>query len=204
MRTSRTLEQVSLALIISLFSICVHSQGAFVYDQQSSDESNISGLISIQPFQPMGQSFTPTLPSVEFVRLALQDINFGNALGATLYVNLRSGSITGAVLAASSPVFMPDSFFGVTNFFFSPGASLTPGTTYYLQPVVQSGDVWGVAAYNGYNYTGGTEFLQGAPFGNNDLWFREGVVPEPSSLSLVLLGVGAFVYRRRSTRKLLH
>jgi hypothetical protein len=105
-------------------------------------------------------------------------------------------SITGAVLAATSPVFMPDSFNGFTNFFFAPAVALSPGTTYYFQPIVQSGDGCGTRAYNDYNYPGGMEFTSGMPFPNNDLWFREGVVPEPSSVALLALGIGALFVRR--------
>jgi len=190
----------SILAILVLATFTLYGQGTFIYDQQSSDESNISGLISIQPYQPMGQSFTPGLSAIGFIRLALQDINPGNSLGAAVYVNLRTGSIGGSILSSTDVVFMPDSFFGVTNFFLSSPILLTPGVTYYFQPVVQSGDTWGTAAYNGYNYPGGTEFLSGSPFPNNDLWFREGiVVPEPGTWALLILGCGLLAWRRCST-----
>jgi hypothetical protein len=49
----------------------------------------------------------------------------------------------------------------------------------------------------GSDYAGGTEFLQGQP-GNNDLWFREGiVVPEAGTWALLVIGCGLLVWRRR-------
>ncbi len=185
----------SILALLMLLPGYLRAQGTFIYDQQSSDESNIAGSVSI--LANPSQSFTPAFSSVEFIRLALQDANWGNSLGAAVYVNLRGGSVTGAVLAVSSSVSMPDSFFGVTNFFFSPGVALVPGTTYYFQPVIQSGDAWIVAAYNSYNYAGGMEFLGSTPFPNNDLWFREGIVPEPSSSLLLLIGTGLVIWRCR-------
>ena len=95
-----------------------------------------------------------------------------------MYLNLRSGSITGTVLAASSPVFMPDGFGyldnGVTNCLFIPPVPVIPGTTYYFDVNVLSGDEWDVDDYH-YHYTNGTEFLMGQPYGL-DLWFREGII----------------------------
>ncbi len=148
----------------------------------------------IQSNQPLGQSFTPSLSSVGFIRLFLIDGVRNNGLGATVYVNLREDAITGPVLGLSGPVFMPDNFGigsgGYTNFFFSSPVPVTPGATYYLQPVVQSGDTWEVVEYN-YSYPGGTLFLNGAAVPFDDLWFREGVfVPEPSWALLILVGGG--------------
>lgn len=113
----------------------------------------------------------------------------------------------GPVLASTDLVFMPDGFGigngnrGYTNFFFSTPAVVVPGVTYYLQPVVQSGDAWGIVSYN-YGYPGGSIFLQGVANPIIDLWFREGIyiVPEPSSALLVLLGGGLVAWRHRKTR----
>src|ERR1041385_1670739 len=102
--------QPTLALIVWLFTATARGQGTFVYDQQSSDESQLGGgAASIRPNQPFGQSFAPALPSVGFIRLYLSDDAF-NSLGATVYVNLRADSITGAILASSVPVFVADRF----------------------------------------------------------------------------------------------
>jgi hypothetical protein len=155
----------------------------------------------------MGQSFTPTLSSIGFVQLNFNDVHSGNSLGATVYVNLWSGSVSnGILLSSTDPVFMPDGVFRyVTNMFFSTAVTLTPGTTYYLQPFVQPGsDAWGLIDSTAFNYPGGTMYVNGAPDPNNqDLWFREGVidVPEPSSATMILLGSGLFLYARHKHKK---
>lgn len=176
-------------------------QGTFVYDQQSSDESFIAGGIPIQTSQPLGQSFTPNLSAAGFIRLFIYDLSPSNGIGATLYVTLRTNSIAGPILGSTDPVSMSDNFSGVTNFVFGTEVTLVPGVTYYFQPVVQSGDGWGIAAYNAYNYPGGTEFYQGAAFPNNDLWFREGIViPEPSTFALTGVGLGMLALSRHRRR----
>src|ERR1041384_4587098 len=125
----------ALAALLAIFPIVIHAQGTFIYDQQSSDETFVNGLAGIQPNQPIGQSFIPVLSSVGFIRLVLADENPNNGFGATLYVNLRSGGITGPVLSSTDPVMLPDSFGvgsnGFVNFFFQAPPTLTPGTTYY-------------------------------------------------------------------------
>jgi hypothetical protein len=192
---------ISILLIVPALCPALLAQGNFVYDQQSATESTpseTSGLIT--PNQPLGQSFTPGLSSVGFVRFELHDLNAGNSLGATLFVNLRSDSITGPILGASAMVFMPDSFSGYADFIFSAAISINPGTTYFFQPVVQSGDQWLIGAHPPGNYPGGSIFVQGAPNTGSDLWFREGIVPEPSSAALALLG-GVLVWLRPRSRK---
>ena len=74
-----------------------------------------------------------------------------------------------------------------------------PGATYYFQPVDQSGDSWGVSIAE-YNYSGGSVFVSGAPVFASDYWFREGIVPEPSLMALIILGVGSSLCFRRRER----
>ena len=182
-------------------------QGIFIYDQQSANESSGGGgFIAIQSNQPIGQSFTPTNSSIGFIRLEFSD-SILNGSGATVYVNLLSNSITGVILGKTDPIFMPDGFGvssrGFTNFLFSTPIPVTPGVTYYFEPVVQSGDTsWAVLGYH-YLYPGGTAFFNGLANSGNDLWFREGVniVPEPSSLSL-LIGSGVLFYVGRKKIKM--
>jgi hypothetical protein len=175
------------------------AQGNFLYDQQSANESTGGGASGdIQSNQPIGQSFSPSLSAVGFIRLFMYDFHPGDGLGATVSVNLRSSSMSGTVIAQSAPVSMINGFSGFPDFIFSTAAPVTPGTTYYFQPVVQSGGSpdWAIVVYN-YGYSGGMEFLQGQPIPPNDLWFREGIiVPEPSTVCLALLGGAGFVYAR--------
>ena len=181
----------------------------FIYDQQSADESTISGAsATIQTAQPIGQSFTPAFSSVEFVRFRFYDPDPGNSVGAIVYINLRANSITGTILGTSSAVSMPDGFgggvIGVTNFFFPSAIAVTPGTVYFFQPIKQSGDAnWGIVGYNTYNYAGGTAFFNGTASSSDDLWFREGlaIVPEPSTIGLGIFGAATIFILRRSRAK---
>lgn len=181
----------------------VEGQGTFVYDQQSATEETVRGsLIEIGPSQPLGQSFTPALNSIGFVRLKLDDAKKGNDLGSTMIVLLRQSTITGPVIASTDPVALIDGFYGPVNFYFSSTVPVAAGTKYCLQPMIQSGDRVGIVAYN-YGYVGGSEFYRGIPSGS-DLWFREGIiidVPEPGSNALLLLGAFALLRANRCGRR---
>jgi|ERR1051325_4483571 hypothetical protein len=171
------------------------AQGTMVYDQQSSDESNGGvGLNVIQNAQPTGQSFTPSLAGIGFVRFHFFDMARNNGTGAVLYVNIRADSITGPVIDSTAPVALPDNFgslnTGFVDFFFASTVQLQPGVKYFLQPIVQSGDQWGMFA-DSFGYPGGEEYSLGSS-SISDYWFREGIiVPEPSAV--VLLFAGAVV-----------
>ena len=191
---------IVFASVVILGTIRSLAQGTvFVYDQQSSTEANLfaEGNVTIQVNQPFGQSFTPSLNAVGFIRLDLFSYS-GNG-GASMDVVLHANSISGTVIGTSQTVFLPDNGGGFVNFYFDAPVSVAPGTTYYFQPVVQSGGNY-VAANQGpnYNYAGGGEISQGVLSSQYDLWFREGIiVPEPSTWALLLIGAGAFVWFRR-------
>jgi hypothetical protein len=189
---------LTLALL-SFTTSQIRSQGTFIYDQQSSGEGNVlEGGAHIQSSTPV-QSFTPLFPSIDFIRLYLVDSPFGNSQGATLCVNLRINSAAGTILASTTPISLPDTYTGTVTFFFPSTIGITPGVTYFLQPVIQSGDDW-VVNQSGYNYSGGSLFLQGSPDPlNHDLWFQEGflLIPEPSPTWLCLLGGGLLAWRYR-------
>ena len=190
-------------LLVLLTSVAagssVFGQQTFIYDQQSAIEgarAESFGIITTS--QPFGQSFTPTLDSVGFIRLWVYDLHLGNSTGSTISVNLRMDAITGAVFAATAPISLPDDFSGYPDFFFASPVSVTPGVTYYFQPVLQSGDAVAVFGDNTYGYAGGNMFVQGESRLGLDVWFREGiVVPEPSSAWLVLVGSGVWFYAHR-------
>ena len=192
---------------VLLFFACtagaVHAQGTLVYDQQSSaDETSPFGSVPIQAYGTVGQSFTPSLTGVGFVRLRQFDINPGNSVGATLVVDLRSGAINGPVIGTTTPVVLGDGFAGPVSFFFVTAVPVVPNTTYYFQTMVQSGDTWGITTLStlpSNNYLGGNFYGGLQPFPASDLWFREGiVVPEPSVVALLLgAGVCAWLIRNK-------
>jgi hypothetical protein len=180
------------ALALAATTLAALGQGTFIYDQQSATNRAVSGgaAFGVEQ-QPFGQAFTPALSSVGFVQFEFADAYPGDGIGATVYVNLWADSLaTGTLLGSTAPVFMPDRFpfYGITSFLFATPVPVTPGTTYYLQPVVQSGDNWAIIDGN-FNYANGTWFLNGQPvLDGRVLWFREGTyVPEPSSALLFAL-----------------
>jgi hypothetical protein len=196
----------SLPIAFMLAASYSWGQSTFVYDQQSADENtsaDYEGISGIQSLEPVGQSFTPSLQAVGFIRLDVGDNFPGNGLGATMDVLLRSDSITGPVIGTSDSVTMPDGYGNFTDFFFSTPVTVTPGVTYYFQPEVESGDSWAIVSVYSFLFPGGTGYYNGTANSYWDLWFREGTVntPEPSSVALLLLGGGAFALFRRAKAK---
>lgn len=166
------------------------AQGTLVYDQQST--GSVDGALNLNR-TPFGQSFTPTLDSIDFLQLQLND----GTTASTVAINIRSGSITGTLLGTSTPTTLQSLSGGTYNFLFSNPISLTPGTKYYFEPVVVSGG-FATTEITFIDYAGGDLIYDGA-VQRGDMWFREGVgsIPEPSSMGLLFVGVGALLWRRR-------
>jgi len=181
------------ALLGLTVSMVVTAQGTFVYDQESTSLIEGNAFLNVVD-QPMGQSFTPSLQAVSFVTLYLYDANFTQS-DASIRVNLRTLSVTGPVLGSTEQEMVTNNFVGQVTFLFPSPVAVTPGQTYYLQPEAVNGDVWGSYVTTG--YASGAEILAGSPFGNRDLWFREGIfVPEPSTALLLELAVGLLLMTR--------
>lgn len=183
-----------------------------VADQENTVQVELAGF-STQ--QVIGQSFTPTRPSMNAVELLLNDQSpgFGGPIDA--FVNIRTTSIGGPIIGISQTVSFPDlaqpSTPVVTQFLFNTPVGLLPGLTYWIEFVAPdtTQSNFGVFA-SGFNldaYAAGTAYAETlspnlAPM---DLWFRQGtvaVVPVPAALpllatGLLLLGAAA---RRRTTR----
>jgi hypothetical protein len=187
---------------LSVLSSCLaNGQGSFIYDQQSSTVDNYAGsaYTPITENQPVGQSFTPALAQVGFVRLWIGQGVPVDTSPATFAVNLRANSITGQIIGSSQVTLSPG-FIGAVDFLFSTPITVNPETTYFLQPEVQVGGAWGAAAL-GDIYAGGTIYGQGTANPQFDLWFREGVlVPEPS-LGLIVIGGTLAGWRCKKKRR---
>jgi hypothetical protein len=191
-----------LTILGGMIAFAGYGQGTLIYDQQSSTDEYIpaygeSGVTMQQIAKPWGQSFTPSLSGIDFIRLKLDDNTPGDGGGAAIYVNLRSDSISGTILGTTATVSMRDGFRGNTNFLFGTTILLTPGVTYYLEPLIVPGSGPWNAVISEYLYPGGSYIVGGSPVFQSDLWFREGViVPEPAP-GLLLLGGAALLAGRR-------
>jgi hypothetical protein len=198
---------ILLVAMIGLAARSLHAQATFIYDQQSSADEFIpyfgGGPTMQQIPTPWGQSFTPALSGVDFIRLKLDDDRPGNGIGATIYLNLRSDSMTGTILGTTASISMLDGFRGNPTFFFPATVPVTPGTTYYLEPITGPGSDFSDIIVDSFNYPGGSYIRGGLPVLYSDLWFREGlyIVPEPSSALLLLLGATGLACSRCRLRR---
>jgi hypothetical protein len=183
-----------------LVALAARGQGNFIYDQQSSDESRLldggDGVQSVSETQfqehlqhpfLLGQTFTPSLNSIEFVRLSIT--SYAN-VPSTLRLELFATPTSSASLATSTSVTVASTHQVFADFYFTTPLAVIPGNTYFLHPESVVG-TFGVAKYK-YDYSGGAaylSYLNGAP-NVEDYWFREGIIaaPEPSAVSLVLVG----------------
>ena len=196
-----------LLLVPWLLACGAAGQGVFVYDQQSSTTEPAvvaGGVLAADDPPGYGQSFTRSLSAVGFIRMAFRDGRPGNTTGASIIMNLRSGSITGPIVGTSLVVEMPEGFAGTADFLFTPEVPVGQHVMYYFEPRIVSGDTWGFDIREEvYNYSGGTWIAMGRPDVSVDCWFREGIIiPEPSTGALVLVGLAAITLSRR--RKVAH
>lgn len=199
-----TIRILLAAMLLLAFSFQSHAQGTLI-DQESATgpvqiegNGNADGL-NIQEDDPLLQSFVPTLSAIDFVSLEFADVQGNGTAGATVDVNLYSGSPypqIATLLGTTAAVYMPNGFnnnglgiAGIATFDFSTPIALTAGDTYYFEPVVLSGDnPWDIITI-GNTYSNGQIFEYGVGL-PSDFWFQEGInaVPEPTTLSLIVLG----------------
>jgi hypothetical protein len=194
-----------LTALLTLASLSSHSQGTtFLYDQQSSTDEGNYGYHNGPSYQILlpttGQSFTPGLSGIDFIRLEINDSSPTGTVGSTWSLNLHSDSIHGPVLGTTATVGLPGGFTGAADFFFPTTIPLTPGTTYWFDLNSPDKGAWHIVAGR-FNYSGGIAWEQDQPNAQADYWFREGIiVPEPRSLALFVLGGCSFLWFRNRRR----
>ena len=111
-KTMKTSIRNLMAAMLVAASTQIHAQG-FIYDQQSATNPistftpGVDGL-DIQP-EPLTQSFTPSLSAIGFVQFEFVDIPDNGNNGATVYVNLWTGSpntSSATLLGSTTPVYI--------------------------------------------------------------------------------------------------
>lgn len=192
------------------------SAATFTIDQRNDTLPILGGLTTSQT---IGQSFRPTVGSMNAVELQINDQSPTFLDGPTdLFVRIRAGTIGGSILGTSAATSYGDQATAdpvITRFLFGAPLALTPGSTYWIEFV--KGDItypgnFGVMA-TGYQVDA---YPAGEPFGDApgfndpalfpfDLWFRQGnvaVVPVPAGLPLFLSGLLlAGICARRGARR---
>jgi hypothetical protein len=186
---------------LALTAYSAHAVGIYQVDQSVSPLTAPNLFVNIES---AGQSFVPTLSSVGFAQFYLNDAS-PVLQSSTLAVDIWSGSFAnGVFLGQTAPVTVGPFNAGAISFYFSNPVAVTPGTTYFLQPIVLSGDIESAGLVPGTGYPNGEAFISGVANPNYDLWFNEGiVVPEPSTFSLAIvgmLGIAPVLRRRNLTR----
>lgn len=152
-------------------------------------------------YSPMGQSFTPSQASLNFIEL-FENV-FPSLSAAVLEVSVHSGSVSGPTLGVSLPSAV--SADGQVSFYFPSLVPLIPGSLSYIQVTVPAGtSLIGSSGGPLSSYPLGDEILLGQPQTGNDLWFAEGTVPEPSTFILTVTALAAMIVlgSRRAFRRI--
>jgi hypothetical protein len=205
--------------LVALLGSALGSARGDVIDQSYLPTTGQGFNVSASVNLPLGQEFTPTLSSLNFVDMFIGDAGSDVGPGASFRVLIHSSTITGTVLGTSNTVGVADNTnlgvgnyanFIVTRFTFASSVFLTPGQLAVIEVQQQGTIVPGNSNFLAYGgplnsstYAGGRGIVNGAAQANFDFAFREGVltaVPEPTSIVLCglgLAGVGLVGWRRR-------
>lgn len=146
MRKSFLLAALGIYLNLSPYKAFADS---FIVDQTNPWDGCSSGFgctgLNFQDFGPIGQSFTPSLPSLTDVQIVVSPATL-DPLPSDLEVEIRAGTIAGAILGTASgpsytsatPLFLGFSF---ADFDFGSSIALTPGNLYVIDVIAPTTSV---------------------------------------------------------------
>lgn len=176
-----------VVLILALFLCFVGTARATIgiIDQQYTVGGGINTSFD------WGQSFTPTLGSISVADFSLRQQSTFGSIRLDIFAGV---GYVGPILGSSAPVTFTNTSFQLIEFTFLTPVSLIPGSPYTIRMTRVGGDP--VYEYDPFGtYSGGTMVDQNGSTSFGDVRFAEGVVPEPSTVTLVLISAAAIAFR---------
>ncbi len=198
-----------LMVLLTGIMVCPASLMAASGDTVDQSQEQRTAYSAIPIHSKMGQSFVPQLSKLDFVELLMNDNTTATTDGRA-YMMIREDSLDGPTIGASEVVFLENTFnfpdgtdsrtgggpLVEVRFDFTDTVDLIPGDLYVIEVVALSSS-FGVGHADQNVYPSGMMYMNGVPEPGRDMWFREGMVPEPVTMSLLAIGGLAMLRRRR-------
>jgi hypothetical protein len=168
-------------MLVALAGAC--SATLAVIDQQNTFTNS-----SFEDSIAAGQSFTPTLDSIDAAAFDLETVSGSSDVELRIF---SGDGFSGSLLGTSATQTISTLSFETFQFNFASPIALTPGDVYTLRLVVTGGSDINEADASGNVYLGGVEYSSaGGVETGYDLVFSEGIsAPEPATLPLCGAGL---------------